>query len=101
MCVKELKIIPIISVKEAILAAYSISTEGYRQAFRNLTKLNHQTYVEFASDKLRAFKRWLKSAEVDDFNKLINLIVFEEFKRRVAFPIMVHIYYRQGRNRLD
>ena len=33
------------SIKETITAAYSISTEGYRQAFRNLAKLTHQTYT--------------------------------------------------------
>lgn len=41
-------------VKKAILAAYSITTEGYRQAFRNLTKNQTQTYSEFAGEKFRS-----------------------------------------------
>lgn len=83
------------SVKETILAAYSISTEGYRQAFRNLSKPFNQTYSEFASEKLRAFKKWLKSAGVETFDKLINLLVLEEFKRKVPFSIMLHITDRE------
>ena len=80
-----------VQVKEAILAAYSISTEGYRQAFRNLSKSHSQTYAEFAGEKLRALHRWLKSASVTTFDQLVNLISLEEFKRKVPYSIMVHI----------
>ncbi|XP_069993527.1 uncharacterized protein [Penaeus vannamei] len=78
-------------VKCAILAAYSITTEGYRQAFRNMNKFSSQTYAEFASEKLRAFKRWIKSASVTNFDQLCNLIVFEEFKRKVPYSVMIHL----------
>lgn len=67
------------AVKRAILSSYSISIEGYRQKFRNLGKLQHQTFAEFASDKLRGLKAWLKSAYVDTFDRAINLIALEEF----------------------
>lgn len=80
-----------VEVKKAILDAYSISSEGYRQAFRNLNKSPTQTYTEFAAEKLRAFKKWLKSASVNTFDELVNLIVLEEFKRKVPYSIMVHI----------
>lgn len=82
-------------VKETILAAYSISTEGYRQAFKNLNKPSNQTYAEFASERLQTFHKWLKSATVDTFDKLVNLIVLEEFKRKVPFSIMTHIIERE------
>lgn len=78
-------------LREAILASYSITTEGYRQAFRNFIKLSHQTYTEFASEKLRLFKRWLKSAGVSTFEGMVNLIVFEEVKRKVPHQIMLHL----------
>ena len=80
-----------VEVKKAILDSYSISPEGYRQAFRSLSKPPTQTYTEFASEKLRAFKRWLKSANTNTFDELINLMVLEEFKRKVPYSIMVHI----------
>lgn len=83
------------NVKDAILSSYSISTEGYRQACRNLSKITYHTYTEFASEKLRAFQRWLKSAEIDTFDKLVNLIVLEEFLRKVPYLIMTHIIDRE------
>ena len=83
------------TVKGAILKAYSITTEGYRQAFRNHTKLQYQTYTEFAADKTRALKRWLKSASVSTFDKLFNLVALEEFLRRIPHSIKVHIIDRE------
>ena len=70
-------------VKQAILDAFSITEEGYRQAFRDLTKKSIQTYLEFASEKSRAFLKWLKSARVNTFDQLVNLMVLEEFKRKL------------------
>lgn len=77
--------------KETILAAYSISPEGYRLTFWNLNKLHYQTYSEFVVENLEISRRWLKSANVDTFDQLVNLMVFEEFKRKVLYSTMVHI----------
>ena len=82
-------------VKQAILDAFSITEEGYRQAFCDLTKKSIQTYLEFASEKSRAFLKWLKSAGVSTFDQLVNLMVFEEFKRKLPLLIMLHIEDRQ------
>ncbi|XP_076037748.1 uncharacterized protein LOC143023125 [Oratosquilla oratoria] len=86
-------------VKVAILASYSISTEGYRQAFRSLNKLQYQTYHEFASEKLRGLKRWLKSASVNTFDELVNVIALEEFIRKIPYSIKMHLIDR-GENDL-
>ena len=83
------------SVKQAILNAFSISVEGYRQSFRNKTKFATQTYVEFASEKLREFRKWLKSAVVTTFAELENLIVLEEFKRKLPSNIMLYLEDRE------
>ena len=87
-------------VKKAILDAFSITEEGYRQKFRNLSKSNPQTFLEFASEKLRAFKRWMKSANVDNFADLVNLIVCEEFKRKLPTNIMLYIEDKQEKDLL-
>ena len=87
-------------VKKAILDAFSITEEGYRQCFRNSCKPNYQTFLEFASDKLRAFKKWLKCAQVDNFDSLVNLIVFEEFKRKLPTNIRLYIEDRQEKDLL-
>ena len=42
-------------VKEAVLTAYELVPEAYRQKFRKTTKQENQTYVEFAQMKERLF----------------------------------------------
>ena len=42
-------------VKEAVLKAYELVPEAYRQKFRKTTKEENQTYVEFARTKERLF----------------------------------------------
>ena len=76
------------AVKQAILDAFSITEEGYRQAFRDLTKKSIQTYLEFASEKSRAFLKWLNSAGVSTFDQLVNLMVLEEFNPSV--PVLIY-----------
>ena len=86
--------------KKAILDAFSITEEGYRQVFRNQGKTSVQTYLEFASEKLRAFKKWLKCAGVSNFDDLVNLMVLEEFKRKLPLNVMLYIEDRQEKDLL-
>ena len=53
-------------VKQAILTAYELVPEAYRQKFRGLRKADSQTYVEFAHDKEVFFERWCASRAVND-----------------------------------
>ena len=58
-------------VKEAILKAYELVPEAYRQKFRNYLKFDSKTHVEFAREKENLFNRWCHSKEVgQDFKKL-------------------------------
>ncbi|XP_068218467.1 uncharacterized protein [Palaemon carinicauda] len=87
-------------VKKAILDAFSITEEGYRQAFCNLCKSYMQTFLEFASDKLRAIKKLLKYAEVTSLEELMNLMVLEEFKWKLPINVMLYIEDRQEKDLL-
>ena len=49
------------AVKQAILDAFSITEEGYKQAFRDLTKKSIQTYLEFPSEKSSAFLKMVEN----------------------------------------
>ncbi|KAJ8021628.1 hypothetical protein HOLleu_38887 [Holothuria leucospilota] len=69
-------------VKKAILQAYELVPEAYRQKFRKYRKADTQTYVEFAYQKERHFDRWCTSKKVSTFDTLRQLILVEEFKRR-------------------
>ena len=58
-------------VKEAILKAYELVPEAYRQKFRNYLKYDSKTNVEFAREKENLFNRWCHSKEIgQDFKKL-------------------------------
>ena len=51
-------------VKNAILKAYDLVPKAYRQKFRNYSKQESQTCVEFAHEKEVYFDIWYNSREV-------------------------------------
>ena len=79
-------------VKEAILKAYELVPEAYRQKFRNYLKYDSKTHVEFAREKENFFNRWCHSKEIgQDFKKLKQLVLLEEFKDKVRPDIRSHL----------
>ena len=79
-------------VKEAILKAYELVPEAYRQKFRNYLKYDSKTHVEFAREKENLFKRWCHSKEIgQDFKKLKQMVLLEEFKDKVRSDIRSHL----------
>ena len=79
-------------VKEAILKAYELVPEAYRQKFRNYLKYDSKTHVEFAREKENLFNRWCHSKEIgQDFKKLIQMVLLEEFKDKVRPDIRSHL----------
>ena len=79
-------------VKEAILKAYELVPEAYRQKFRNYLKFDSKTHVEFAREKEDLFNRWCHSKEIgQDFKKLKQMILLEEFKDKVRPDIRSHL----------
>ena len=79
-------------VKEAILKAYELVPEAYRQKFRNFLKYDSKTHVEFAREKENLFNRWCHSKEIgQDFKKLKQMVLLEEFKDKVRPDIRSHL----------
>lgn len=79
-------------VKQAILAAYELVPEAYRQKFRNSRKQEAETFLEFASNKEHLFDRWCESVEIgQDFRKMRELMLVEEFKRCIPKEIKTHL----------
>ena len=69
------------TVKKAILRAYELVPEAYRQNFRSYRK----TYTEFAREKEVLFDRWCLSKEIaQDFCKLRQLILIEDVYQQVS-----------------
>ena len=79
-------------VKEAILKAYELVPEAYRQKFRNYLKYDSKTHVEFAREKENLFNRWCHSKEIgQDFKKLKQMVLLGEFKDKVRPDIRSHL----------
>jgi len=84
------------AVKGAILKAYELVPEAYRQQFRGCRKEESQTYVEFARNKENLFDRWCRSKDVNkEFPKLRQLVLLEEFRNCLPSNLKKHIWMRE------
>lgn len=54
--------------KAAVLRAYELVPEAYRQKFRRFKRTYNQIYVEFGREKEAPFDRWCQSKNVKDFD---------------------------------
>ena len=78
-------------VKKAVLKAYELVPEAYRQRFRGARKQETQTHSEFAKQKEQLFDRWSSSLQVENFAQLREMILLEEFKRTVRQDVRLHL----------
>ncbi len=69
-----------LKVKMAVLRAYELVPEAYRQKFRGARKHKKETYVEFARELSTFFSRWRLASEVQTFEQLCELVLLEQFK---------------------
>lgn len=58
------------AMKTAILRAYELVPEHYRERFRTTKKATSQTYGEFVREKGILFDRWIKACKVTDYSSL-------------------------------
>lgn len=81
-------------VKDAILKAYELVPEAYRQKFRTFRRGDKQTHVEFVRDLVIQFDRWRKSSKATSYGELCDLLVLEQFKNTVSEQIATHLSER-------
>ncbi len=79
------------SVKSAILRAYELVPEAYRQKFSAYKNISSQTFVEFARDKGTLFDKWCTANKATNFNSLRELILLEEFKNCLPEKVVVYL----------
>lgn len=79
------------TVKSAILRAYELVPEAYRQRFREYRKFDKHSFVEFAREKERLFDRWCTSQKVCSFDLLRQLVLLEEFKNCVPDVLKTYL----------
>lgn len=78
------------TVKNAVLRAYELVPEAYRQRFRNHKK-SAQTFVEFAREKGILFDKWLSSNNVQDLSSLRELMLLEDFKNCLSERVVTYL----------
>ena len=83
------------TVKSAILRAYELVPEAYRQRFRSLRKTVNQNFIDFAREKEILFDRWCASCKAKDFTLLRDLMLVEEFKNCVTERTVIYLNERK------
>ncbi|XP_067263779.1 uncharacterized protein [Chanodichthys erythropterus] len=78
-------------VKNAVLRAYELVPEAYRQRFRNHKKVAQQTFVEFAREKGVLFDKWLSTNNVQDLSSLRELMLLEDFKNCLSERVVTYL----------
>lgn len=78
-------------MKSAVLRAYELVPEAYRQKFRACSKAAKQTFGEFAREKRTLFEKWCVSTKVTTLDELQELILLEDFKNSLPENIVVHL----------
>uniref|UniRef100_A0A674PAM1 Gypsy retrotransposon integrase-like protein 1 n=1 Tax=Takifugu rubripes TaxID=31033 RepID=A0A674PAM1_TAKRU len=82
-------------VKAAVLKAYELIPEHYRQRFRTWKKTEKQTHVDVARELISLCNRWCTAVGVKTFQELFDLVVLEQFKNIVPERIATHINEHQ------
>ena len=90
------------AVKKAVLKAYELVPEAYRQKFKSAKKESNQTHVEFARVQEQMFDGWLSSKNVNEgFKQLRQLVLIEQFKECIHANIKTHLDERDKNNLED
>lgn len=82
-------------VKAAVLKAFELVPEAYRQRFRSWEKRPSQSHMEFVRELSNHFEHWCVSLGVDDFESLCNLIVLEQFKNSLPADVTTYLAERK------
>ena len=79
-------------VKEAVLLAYALTPEAYRQKYREIRKSEKESYCEFAARQEGLLDQWIKAEKVgSDFASLKQLISLEAFSDSLSSSLRVHL----------
>uniref|UniRef100_A0A8C5DT92 Gypsy retrotransposon integrase-like protein 1 n=1 Tax=Gouania willdenowi TaxID=441366 RepID=A0A8C5DT92_GOUWI len=79
------------TLKKAVLCAYELVPEAYRQRFRNREKNTNQTYVEFCREKSALFDKWCQACKINSLEEMRELILIEEFKKCLPERIVIYL----------
>ncbi len=84
-----------LTVKNAVLRAYELVPEAYRQKCRSWKKTDSQTHVEFVHDISVYFNRWCTASDVKTLDDLKELMLLEQLKSSVSQCVATYISERK------
>ncbi|GBO27744.1 hypothetical protein AVEN_176651-1 [Araneus ventricosus] len=77
-------------VKKILLKRYKLTPEKFRQKFFMHNKNLGSTWKNFAYELRSFFNEWVNGVKADSFEKLSNLIITDQIKRKVTQEIKDH-----------
>ncbi|GFX21489.1 uncharacterized protein TNCV_1399031 [Trichonephila clavipes] len=72
-------------VKDLLLKRFKLTPEKFRQLFVTHQKAYERTWIDFYHELNTYFNGWIDGLKIDTFNKLSDLIITDQLKRKTPF----------------
>ncbi|GFX37676.1 uncharacterized protein TNCV_1261131 [Trichonephila clavipes] len=72
-------------VKDLLLKRFKLTPEKFRQLFVTHQKAPESTWIDFYHELNTYFNGWIDGLKIDTFNKLSDLIITDQLKRKTPF----------------
>ncbi|GFT21986.1 peptidase A2 domain-containing protein [Trichonephila clavipes] len=72
-------------VKDLLLKRFKLTPEKFRQLFVTHQKASERTWIDFYHELNTYFNGWIVGLKIDTFNKLSDLIITDQLKRKTPF----------------
>ncbi|GFU26215.1 uncharacterized protein TNCV_5106371 [Trichonephila clavipes] len=72
-------------VKDLLLKHFKLTPEKFRQLFVTHQKAPERTWIDFYHELNTYFNGWIDGLKIDTFNKLSDLIITDQLKRKTPF----------------
>ncbi|GFV52868.1 retrovirus-related Pol polyprotein from transposon 17.6 [Trichonephila clavipes] len=72
-------------VKDLLLKRFKLTPEKFRQLFVTHQKASERTWIDFYHELNAYFNGWIDGLKIDTFNKLSDLIITDQLKRKTPF----------------
>ncbi|GFV42938.1 homeotic protein female sterile [Trichonephila clavipes] len=72
-------------VKDLLLKRFKLTPKKFRQLFVTHQKAPERTWIDFYHELNTYFNGWIDGLKIDNFNKLSDLIITDQLKRKTPF----------------
>ncbi|GFT11990.1 uncharacterized protein TNCV_725951 [Trichonephila clavipes] len=72
-------------VKDLLLKRFKLTPEKFRQLFVTHQKASERTWIDFYHELNTYFNGWINGLKIDTCNKLSDLIITDQLKRKTPF----------------